>query len=48
MFKCTYINNTLIIKSFTCISIFIDTFNLTSINAYIYIIYIIIIAGHKL
>ena len=48
MFKCTYINNTLIIKSFTCISIFIVTFNLTSVNANIYIIYIIIIARHRL
>ena len=46
MSECTYINNTLIIKSFTCIGIFIDTFNLTFINAYLYIIYIIIIAGH--
>ena len=46
MFKCTYINNTLVIKSFTSISIFIDTFNLTFINACLYIMYIII-AEHK-
>ena len=50
MSECTYIYiKTQIIKSFICISIFINTFNLTFINAYIYITYIIIIiiAKHK-